>query len=205
MGHVYITKINSLYEYDDRYEIVGRPKYIYYIEAKEIEEVLMDYVRRMNKFPIYLTAATYHDYDDFEALLKRLGQEYEINALADVAYASTSNGGMLRYHVPLFKVKITDQAAFETIIRESFWMAESNCTWILSFSDNVSFENRMGKDLFGKEAGHSAILIDMATETAAIGIGHDASGFMLYSNLEENKSINMIAQLLPCYTIVTGK
>lgn len=205
MATVYISTISGLNKYDDRYEMIGEPKYIYHIEVKEIEKLLIDYLHGMNRFPIYLTITTYNDYDEFETLLKRLGQEYEVNSLADVAYASTEDGGMLKYHVPIFKVTITDAVALESIIRNSFWMAESNCTFILSFSDNVSIKNRMGKDWNGKETEYSTILIDMTKETTAIAITHDAYGLLLFSSLEENRSIETIAHRLPNYTIVTGE
>lgn len=202
---VYISSISGLNKYDDRYEIIGEPKYIYHIEVKEIEKLLIDYLHEINRFPIHLTITTYNDYDEFETLLKRLGQEYEVNSLADVAYVSTEDSEMLKYHVPLFKVKITDGVAFESIIRTSFWMAESNCTFILSCSDNVSIINKLGKDWKGKETEYSTILIDMTKESTSIAITHDAYGFLLFSDLEENKSIETIAQRIPNYTIVIGK
>jgi hypothetical protein len=205
VANVYISTISGLNKYDDRYEIISEPKYIYHIEVKEIEKLLIDYLLGMNRFPIYLTITTYNDYEEFETLLKRTGQEYEVNSLADVVYASTEDGGMLKYNVPIFKVKITDAVALESIISNTFWMAESNCTFILSFSDNVSFKNEMGKDWKGKETEYSTILIDMTKETTTIGITHDAYGLLLFSDLEENRWIETIAQRLPNYTIVTGK
>jgi hypothetical protein len=204
VANVYISTISGLNRYDDRYEIVGEPKYIYHIEVKEIEKLLIDYLCGMNKFPIYLTLTTYNDYEEFETLLKRLGQEYEVNSLADVVYTSTEDGGMLKYNVPIMKVKITDAVALESIIYNSFWMAESNCTFILSFSDNVSFKNEMGKDWKGKETEFSTFLIDMSQETMTLGITYDAHGLLLFSNLEEYKSVETIANQLLNYKINKG-
>ncbi|WP_108671792.1 hypothetical protein [Peribacillus acanthi] len=211
MANVYISTINSNCNYshdnrgyDDRYEIIGEPKYIYHIEVKKIEKLLIDYLCGMNKFPNYLIITTYNDYEEFETLLKRLCQEYKVNSLADVVLASTEDGGMLKYNVPIFKVQITDVVALESIIRNSFWMAESNCTYILSFSDNVSFKNEMGKNWEGKETEYSKFLIDMSQETMTLGITYDAHGLLLFSNLEEHRSVDIIANQLPNYTILKG-
>ena len=201
MANVYISTITSLKGYEDRYEIIGEPKYKYYVEAKEIENLLIDLFCGLNKFPIYLTITTYNDYEEFETLLKRLGQEYEVNSLADVVYASTEEGGMLKYNVPIMKVKIRDAVALESIIRNSFWMAESNCTFILSFSNNVSFKNEMGKDWKGKDIEYSTFLIDMSQETMTLGITYDAHGLLLFSNLEEYNSVETIAKQIPNYTL----
>jgi hypothetical protein len=212
VANVYISTISSNCNnshdnrgYDDRYEIIGEPKYIYHIEVKEIEKLLIDYLCGMNKFPIYLIITTYNDYEEFETLLKMLGQEYEVNSLADVVYASTEESGMLKYNVPIMKVKIRDAVALEFIIRNSFWMAESNCTFILSFSDNVSFKNEMGKNWEGKETEYSMFLIDMSQETMTLGITYDAHGLLLFSNLEEHRSVETIEKLLPNYTIEPGE
>lgn len=202
MSNVYISTINGLKGYEDRYEIIGEPKYKYYVEVKEIENLLIDLFGGLNKFPIYLTITTYNDYEEFETLLKRLGQEYEVNSLADVVYASTEEGGMLKYNIPVMKVSIRDAVALESIIRNSFWMAESNCTFILSFSDNVSFKNEMGKDWKGKETEYSTFLIDMSQETMTLGITYDAHGLLLFSNLEEYRSVETIANQLPKHTIL---
>jgi len=204
VANVFISTISGLKGYEDRYEIIGEPKYKYYVEVKEIENLLIDLFCGLNKFPIYLTITIYNDYEEFETLLKRLGQEYEVNSLADVVYASTEEGGMLKYNVPIMKVIIRDAVALESIIRNSFWMAESNCTFILSFSDNVSFKNEMGKDWEGKETEFSTILIDMGQETTTLGITHDAYGFLLFSNLEEYRSVETIAKQLTKYTINKG-
>lgn len=74
MATVYISSISGLNKYDDRYEIIGEPKYIYHIEVKEIEKLLIDYLHEINRFPIHLTITTYNDYDEFETLLKRLAK-----------------------------------------------------------------------------------------------------------------------------------
>lgn len=112
-----------------------------FIEVKEIKKLLIDYLFGLNNFPIYLTVTTYNDYEEFETVLKELDQDYQVNSLADVVLASTEDGGMIKYNVPIFKVKIMDGVALESIISHSFWMAESNCTYILSFTDHVSFKN----------------------------------------------------------------
>lgn len=204
MTNVHISTISNLNKYDDRYEIIGEPKYIYHIEVNEIEKLLIDYLLDMKMFPIYLTVTTYNDYEEFETLLKGLDQDYHVNSLADVVLASTEDGGMLEYNVPIFKVKITDAVALKSIISHSFWMAESNCTFILSFSDNVSIKNEMGQDWQGKEAEVSTILIDMSQVTMTMAITYDASGLLLFSNSEEHRSIDTIAKRLPDYSILKG-
>lgn len=57
-------------EQDDLFEIIGEPKYKYYVEVKETEKLLIDYLCGLNKFPIYLTVSTYNDYEDLETELK---------------------------------------------------------------------------------------------------------------------------------------
>lgn len=205
MGNVIISSLSGNSWYEDRYEIIGEPKYIYYVEVKEIEMLLIDYLNGLNKFPIYLTLTTYNDYEEFEELLIKLDQEYQVDSLSDVVYASTEDGGMIKYNVPIFKVNITDIVALKSIISNSFWMAESNCTYILSFTDNVSFKNGIGRDWKCKVAEFSTVLIDMSQETTAIGITHDAYGFLLFSNLEECHSVETISKQLPNYTIITGE
>lgn len=192
-------------EEDDLFEVSGKPKYAHYVEINEIEKFLVDYLRVQNKFPIYLTLTTYNDYEDIETLLKKLKQEYQIKSLANIVFTTTEDGGMFKYNIPIFKIKVTDAKALETIISNTFWMAESNCTYIFSFSENVSFKNKIGKDWRGKDAEFSTILIDMSKDTTTIGITHDANGFYLFSNLEESKSIETIAKQLPKYTILSGQ
>ncbi|MGM0834632.1 MAG: hypothetical protein ACQEV7_00640 [Bacillota bacterium] len=102
-------------------------------------------------------------------------------------------------------INVTDVKALEAIITNTFWMAESNCTYIFSFSENVSFKNRIERDSRDKDAGISTILIDMSKNTTTIGITHDANGFYLFSNLEESKSIETIANQLPKYTILSAQ
>lgn len=199
MEKVHVYQVNEIY--DDRYQLTGDPKYKYYVEAAALEHVLADYLRGIKKLPIYLTLTTYDNYQDLEALLTKLKQAYEIDFLADTVYATTEAGGTLKYHVPMVKIKIKNFGNLEKIINETFWMAESNCTFLISFSDNISFKNEVGKDLFGKPTGFSTFLIDMNVNTATIGITHDAHGFYLFSNLQEQNSIDTIAKRLPHYTI----
>jgi hypothetical protein len=59
--NVYISNISSNNEYDDRFEIKGEPKYKYYVEVKEIEKLLFDYLCGLNKFPIYLKSGCHMD------------------------------------------------------------------------------------------------------------------------------------------------
>jgi len=192
-------------EEDDLFKVIGKPKLAYYVEANEIEKFLVDYLRVQNIFPIYLTLTTYNDYADIETLLKKLKQEYQIRLLANISLTSTEEGGMLKYNIPIINVKITDSKALEVIISNTFWMAESNCTYIFSFTENVSFNNRIGKDWRGKDAEISTILIDMSKETTTIGITHDGNGLYLFSNLEESMSMKTIANQLPKYTILPAE
>ena len=202
MTNIYISNISHVNEYEDRVKIIGKPKYNYHVEVEKVEKLLIDYLSELNKFPVYLTITTYHDYEEFEASLKRLNQEYQVDLLANVVYTSTEDGGVLTYNVPIIKVKIINAASFKSIIYNSFWMAESNCTYVLSFTDNVSFKNEAGKDWRGKETELSTILIDMCQETTTLVITHDAHGFLLFSNLEEYNSAEMMAKQLPSYTTV---
>lgn len=192
-------------EDDDLFEVSGNPNYAYYVKVNEIEKFLVDYLSAQNKFPVYITLTTYNDYEDTETLLKKLKLEYQITSLANIVLTSTEDGGMLKYKVPIFNIKITDVKALDTIISNTFWMAESNCTYIFSFSENVSFKNEIGRDWQGQDAEFSTILIDMSKETTTIGITHDANGFYLFSNLEESRSIEAIANQLPKYTIISGQ
>lgn len=186
-------------EQDDLFEIIGEPKYKYYIEVSEIEKLILDYLCGLNNFPIYLTVSTYNDYEHIETLLKNLRQEYQIQLLADVVYTSTEDGGMLKYNIPLFMINITDAMALKAIITNTFWMAESNCKYVISFSNNVSFKNKVEKDWRGKDIEVSTLLIDMRQQTSAIGITHDAHGFYLFSNLEEYRSMESVLKQFPKY------
>lgn len=201
MVKVHVYQVNEIY--DDRYEVIGEPKYKFYVEAEgRIENVLIDYLSELKNLPIYLTVTTYDNYQDLEALLIKLKQEYKIHFLADTVYTTTGSGGTLKYHVPMVKIKITNFDALEKIINDTFWMAESNCTYLISFSDNIRFKNEMGKDLFGKPVEFSTFLIDMDVNTVAIGITHDAHGFYLFSNLDEQNSIDTIAKQLTNHIII---
>lgn len=188
---------------DDLFEVIGKPKYAHYVEVNEIAKFLVDYLCVQNKWPIYLTLTTYNDYEEVEDLLKKLRQEYHVDSLGDVAYISTEDGGMLEYHIPIIKVKITNIEALECIISSTFWLSESNCKYILSFSDNVTYTTEKGKDWRGKDVECSTIFIDMTKETTTIGITHDADGFYLLSNLEEYGSIVHIEEKLKNYRILT--
>jgi hypothetical protein len=190
-------------EYDDSFEIIGEPKYKYYVEAKEIEKVLTDYLCGLNRFPIYLTVTTYDDYQELENLLNKLGQEYQVKILADKVLASTEDGGILEYNVPIIKVKLTTPNALKKIISNSFWLAETNCAYVISFSDNVSFKNEIGKDWRNKEMEYSILLIDMSKDTTTIVLTHDAYVFYLFSNLEECSSVEAFSKKLPKYTILS--
>ncbi|WP_374719613.1 hypothetical protein [Parageobacillus toebii] len=201
MTNVYFYPDNYSKE-DDLFEVVGEPKYRYYVEAKSIEEFLIEYLCGLNKFPIYLTFTTYHDYDEIKALLTKLKQEYHVKTLGDVSYTSTEDGGMIEYHVPIIKVQITNTEALQSVISSTFWLAETNCKYIISFSDNVSFTTEKGTDWRGRDAEYSTIFIDMNKETTTIGITHDAHGLYFFSNLEEYGSIVNIAKQLQNYKVV---
>lgn len=190
-------------EKDDLFEVTGKPKYAHYIEVDEIEKFLIDYLCVLNKFPVYLTLTTYNDYEEIEALLIKLKQEYLVETLSDIVYSSTEDGGILKYHIPIIKVKITNVKALESIISSTFWLAESNCKYILSTSDNVSYKTEKGKDWRGKDVEYSTIFIDMTKETTTMGITHDAHGLYLFSNLEEYSSIVNLEDQLKNYKIVT--
>ncbi|KIY20551.1 hypothetical protein [Mesobacillus subterraneus] len=192
-------------EEDDLFEVTGKPKYAHYIEVDEIEKFLIDYLCVLNKFPVYLTLTTYNDYEEIEVLLIKLKQEYLVETLSDIVYSSTEDGGILKYHIPIIKVNITNAKALESIISSTFWLAESNCKYIFSTSDNVSYKTEKEKDWRGKDVEYSTIFIDMTKETTTIGITHDAHGLYLFSTLEEYGSIFNIEKQLKNYTIVTNE
>lgn len=187
---------------DDLFEVIGEIKYRYYVEVETIEEFLIEYLSELNQFPIYFTLTTYDDYGEIETLLTQLKQEYELKTLGDVVYSSTYDGGMLIYHIPIFKIKITNTVALQSIISSTFWMAETNCKYIVSLLDNVSFTTEKGTDWLGKDAEFSTIYIDMSKETTTLGITHDAHGLYLFSNLDEHGSIENIEKKLHNYKVV---
>jgi hypothetical protein len=186
-------------EQDDLFQIIGNPKYKYYVEVSEIERFILDYFCGLNKFPLYLTMSTYNDYEHIETLLKNLGQDCQIQFLADIVYASTEDGGTLKYNVPLFTITITDAIALKAIITNTFWLGESNCTYFISFSNNISFKNEVEKDWRGKDIEVSTLLIDMSQQTTTICITHDAYGFYLFSNFEEYNSVESVIKQFPKY------
>lgn len=88
----------------------------------------MDYLCVLSKFPVYLTLTTYNDYEEIEALLIKLKQEYLVETLSDIVYSTTEDGGILKYHIPIIKVKITNVEALESIVR-SHLRRRILCQW----------------------------------------------------------------------------
>lgn len=189
----------------DLFKVIGEPKYRYYVKVESIEKFLIEYLCRINKYPIYFTITTYDDYDGITALLTKLKQEYHLKRLGgDITYTSTADGGWVACHMLIIKAKITNTEALQSIISSTLWLAATNCfcTYILSFSDNISFTIEKAVDWNGEDIEHSTILIDMNEKTTTIGISYDAHGFYLFSNLDEYGSIDNISKQLQNYKVV---
>jgi len=196
------VRVDTYSEADNSFELMGEVKYRYYVEADKIGRLLTEFFCEKNKFPIYLTFATYENFSEFEKVLKEENQEFEVGYLDDKVLTSTEDGSMLEYNVPVIKAKISDPGAMKKVIGGTFWIAASNPPHVFSNSDNLSFEKESGQNWFGEEVENSVLKIDMGESTTTILISHDAYGFYFFSNEEDYSTISSFISLLPSYCSV---
>jgi len=193
------VRMDTYSDGDDSFKFMGEVKYRYYVETDKIGRLLTDFFCERNKFPIYLTFATYENFSEFEKLLKEENQEYEVGYLDNKVLTSTEDCSMLEYNVPVIKAKISGPSAMKKVIRGTFWIAASNPPHVFSNSDNLSFEKESGQNWLDEEVENSILKINMGENTTTILISHDAEGFYFFSNEEDYSTISSFISLLPSY------
>jgi hypothetical protein len=188
---VITVSIDTHSETEDFFRVIGTPKYRYYVQPTEVKSMLSAYFRKISLLPVYVIFSTYHDFEDIEVLLKKLRQPYDIQRLADTCTVMI-DGKTVRYHVPLFRMQVDCINALQEIIVQTFWLAESNCSYIISFSNNVRVTTQITKSMRNKHVETSILQIDMNVPATTMCMAHDADGFYLFSNEETYSSVEKV-------------
>ena len=159
-------------------------------------DFLLDFLINQDRYPLYLTFLCDDMMaEDFEKEFNELGIEYSYE-LVEEKQAYYIFLKRVIYHPRCFTLPIKDARTLSLALEHTFYLAEMNEFYSLSYSDNVRFELEKVKE-WGRWKDVSAPIFKMKEGTTFITILHDGAGFFLFSNEDRYSSIHKVCSTFP--------
>ncbi|WP_290749854.1 hypothetical protein [Exiguobacterium sp. UBA3968] len=166
--------------FKDRYLYVDRPEridFIYSIDGIPEDEtgsyqeasnrVLKYFLMRLNRFPLFVTFGGDLITDKIEPFFQKE------NLLYTKIQPDKSS--------PFYSVQVNDASELEHLLDETYWYAAVNDFYFISFTNLLTFEQKMVKGWFFKKE-RIVPVIRATKEMSFITMEHDFMGYYLFSN-----------------------
>lgn len=162
-------------------------------DRDEQREFLCDFLIKQDRYPLYLTFLCDDMMaEEFEEEFNQLGIEYRYELLEEKqAYYTFFK--RVTYHPRRFTLLIKDARILSLALEHTFYLANMNQFYSLSYSENIRFELKRVKE-WGRWKNVSTPIFKTEEDTTFITIFHDGAGFFLFSNEDRYSSIQKCAQ-----------
>lgn len=157
-------------------------------DRDEQRDFLLAFLIKQDRYPLYLTFLC----DDMMA------EEFEkeFNELLEEKQAYYTFLKRVTYHPRCFTLAIKDARTLSLALEHTFYLANMNEFYSLSYSKNLNFELKRVKE-WGRWKNVSIPIFKMEEDTTFITIFHDGAGFFLYSNEDRYSSIQEVCSTFP--------
>ncbi|WP_176344234.1 hypothetical protein [Priestia aryabhattai] len=165
-------------------------------DRDEQREFLCDFLIKQYKYPLYLTFLCDDMMaEEFEEEFNQLGIEYRYELLEEkqVYYTFFKR---VTYHPRRFTLLIKDARILSLALEHTFYLANMNQFYSLSYSKNLNFELQRVKE-WGRWKNVSIPIFKTEEGTTFIIIFHDGAGFFLFSNEDRYSSIQKVCSTFP--------
>ncbi|MGB6407400.1 MAG: hypothetical protein WBF39_07980 [Planococcus donghaensis] len=156
-------------------------------DSDETRKFLTDFISAQDSFPVFLVM---EPFGDVSSELVRLLEDNRI------AFTIRTEG-MKNKSIPVLKIMLKDAHSLKLIIDETFWIANSNNFYALSFSDNCIYKSATRKTLWGRKKPLVHPFFEMKEASTVISIWYDGDGFNLYTNDLRYKTMESLKGYLP--------
>ncbi|MET3689377.1 hypothetical protein ABIC37_004926 [Priestia megaterium] len=165
-------------------------------DRDEQREFLLDFLIKQDRYPLYLTFLCDDMMaEEFEEEFNQLGIEYRYELLEEKqAYYTFFK--RVTYHPRRFTLPIKDARTLSLALEHTFYLANMNGFYSLSYSENLSFELKRVKE-WGRWKNVSIPIFKTEEDTTFITIFHDGAGFFLFSNESRYSSIQKVCLTFP--------
>ncbi|MDN3450368.1 hypothetical protein QMA09_09205 [Planococcus sp. APC 3906] len=161
-------------------------------DSDETRKFLTDFISAQDSFPVFLVM---EPFGDVSSELVRLLEDNRI------AYTVRTEG-MKNKSIPVLKIVLKDAHSLKIIVDQTFWIANSNNFYALSFSDNCTYKSATRKTLWGRKKPYMHPFFEMKEASTVISIWYDGDGFNLYTNDHRYKTLESLKSHLPEGTLV---
>ena len=208
MSEVWIQEehLNSdFYEMVGHYvQLEGTIESVYFIsettedveDRDEQRDFLLDFLINQDRYPLYLTFLCDDMMaEEFEKEFNELGIEYRYELLEEKqAYYTFFK--RVTYHPRCFTLPIKDARTLSLALEHTFYLANMNEFYSLSYSKNIRFKLKKVKE-WGRWKNVSTPIFKTKEDTTFITIFHDGAGFFLFSNEDRYSSIQRVCSTFP--------
>lgn len=156
-------------------------------DSDETRKFLTDFISAQDSFPVFLVM---EPFGDVSSELVRLLEDNRI------AYTVRTKG-MKNKSIPVLKIVLKDAYSLKLIIDETYWIANSNNFYALSFSDNCTYKLGTRKTIWGREKPFMHPFFEMKEASTVFTIWYDGDGFNLYTNDRRYKTLESLKSHLP--------
>ncbi|MCT9852139.1 hypothetical protein P2R64_29405 [Priestia megaterium] len=165
-------------------------------DRDEQRDFLLAFLIKQDRYPLYLTFLCDDMMaEEFEKEFNQLGIEYSYELLEEKqAYYTFFK--RVTYHPRCFNLPIKDARTLSLALEHTFYLANMNQFYSLSYSKNLSFELKRVKE-WGRWKNVSIPIFKTAEDTTFITIFHDGAGFFLFSNESRYSSIQKVCLTFP--------
>ena len=162
----------------------------------EQRDFLLDFLIEQNRYPLYLTFLCDDMMaEEFEEEFNQLGIEYSYELLEEKqAYYIFFK--RVTYHPRCFTLPIKDARTLSLALEHTFYLANMNEFYSLSYSKDIRFELRKVKE-WGRWKNVSIPIFKTEEDATFITIFHDGAGFFLFSNENRYSSIQKVCSTFP--------
>jgi len=165
-------------------------------DRDEQRDFLLDFLIKQDRYPLYLTFLCDDMMaEDFEKEFNQLGIEYSYELLEEKqAYYTFFK--RVTYHPRCFTLPIKDARTLSLALEHTFYLANMNEFYSLSYSENLSFELKRVKE-WGRWKNVFIPIFKTEEDATFITIFHDGAGFFLFSNEDRYSSIQKVCSTFP--------
>ncbi|MDQ0808190.1 hypothetical protein [Priestia megaterium] len=208
MSEVWIQEehLNSdFYEMVGHYvQLEGTIESVYFIsettedveDRDEQRDFLLDFLINQDRYPLYLTFLCDDMMaEDFEKEFNQLDIEYSCELLKEKQTYYTFFK-RVTYHPRCFTLPIKDARTLSLVLEHTFYLANMNQFYSLSYSKNIRFKLKKVKE-WGRWKNVSTPIFKTKEDTTFITIFHDGAGFFLFSNEDRYSSIQRVCSTFP--------
>ncbi|QLC90725.1 hypothetical protein [Priestia megaterium] len=165
-------------------------------DRDEQRDFLLAFLIKQDRYPLYLTFLCDDMMaEEFEKEFNELGIEYSYELLKEKqAYYTFFK--RVTYHPRCFTLPIKDARTLSLALEHTFYLANMNEFYSLSYSKNLNFELKRVKE-WGRWKNVSIPIFKTEEDTTFITIFYDGAGFFLFSNEDRYSSIQEVCSTFP--------